>query len=146
MPGSSPAGKLDAIHFMDTPEKEDAEWSYYAEEMAKVFPNIRYIYGIIRDSLTPNSYNMYGYIYDAKSQVARLSSLQANNAVVDRVGSGDSYTAAVLDGIIHGKALDEIVAFGMAASALKDTVYGDVNPFSREEIQFFMSNASDVVR
>lgn len=125
---------------------EDAEWSYYAEEMAKVFPNIRYIYGTIRDSLTPNSYNMYGYIYDAKSQVARLSSLHANHAVVDRVGSGDSYTAAVLDGIIHGKDLYEIVEFGMAASALKHTVYGDVNPFSREEIQFFMSNASDVVR
>lgn len=140
------AGKLDAIHFMDIPEKEDSEWSYYAEEMAKVFPNIRYIYGTIRVSLTPNSYNMYGYIYDSKSQVARLSRLHANHTVVDRVGSGDSYTAAVLDGIIHGKALDEIVAFGMAASALKHTVYGDVNPFSREEIQFFMSNASDVVR
>lgn len=140
------AGKLDAIHFMDVPEAEDAEWSYYLKGISEKYPNIQYLFGTIRNALNPNSYEMFGYIWDAKKDEGAISQQYNNYTVVDRVGSGDSYTAAVLDGIVHEKPLSDIVEFGIAASALKHTVYGDINPFSREEIEQFMNNTSDVIR
>lgn len=140
------AGKLDAIHFFDIKENPDKEWDYYLKGIAEKYPNIQYIYGTIRHSLNPNSYEMFGYIWDVKNNKGTISKQYDNHMVVDRVGSGDSYTAAVLDGILHGRDLQEIVEFGMSASALKHTVYGDINPFTREEIERFMENNSDVMR
>lgn len=35
------------------------------------------------------------------------------------------------------KNLQDSAEFAMASSALKHTVYGDINPFSREEIESF---------
>lgn len=140
------AGQRDAIGFMGITEVEDAEWDYYLEEISKKYPNIQYIFGTIRDAITPNSYEMNGYIWDGKNNNGAISKQYNNYTVIDRVGSGDSYTAAVLDGIIHKKTLKEIVEFGIAASALKHTVYGDINPFNREEIESFMVSKSDVNR
>lgn len=140
------AGKLDAIHFMDIGEKEDADWKYYVSKIAEKYPNLDYIYGTNRESLTPNSFDMTGYIWDVKNMNGILSREYANHQVIDRVGTGDSYAAAILDGIIHKKDLDDVVNFAIAASALKHTVLGDVNPFNRTEIESFMSSSSDVVR
>lgn len=140
------AGHRDAIGFMGIEKIEDAEWDYYLEEISKKYPNIQYIFGTIREAITPNSYEMNGYIWDGTNGEGAISKQYNNYTVIDRVGSGDSYTAAVLDGIIHDKPLKEIVEFSIAASALKHTVYGDINPFSREEIEKFMVNKSDVNR
>ena len=140
------AGKLDAIHFVGIEEIEETDWSYYLKKIAEQYPNIKRLYGTIRNSITPNSYEMYGYIWDTASAEGAISQQYNNYTVIDRVGSGDSYTAAMLDGIIHEKSLEEIVEFGIAASALKHTVYGDINPFSREEIEHFMANTNDVIR
>ena len=140
------AGKRDAIGFMGIEEVEGKDWSYYLKQISQKYPNIQYVFGTIRNSITPNSYEMNGYIWDSKKMAGAISKQYNNYTVIDRVGSGDSYTAAVLDGIIHDKSLEEIVEFGIAASALKHTVYGDINPFSREEIERFMENANDVIR
>jgi 2-dehydro-3-deoxygluconokinase len=140
------AGRRDAIGFMGVEEVADAKWDYYLAEISKKYPNIQYIFGTNRDAITPNSYEMNGYIWDGTNQKGAISKQYNNYTVIDRVGSGDSYTAAVLDGIIHNKSLIDIVEFGIAASALKHTVYGDINPFHREEIEDFMINKSDVNR
>lgn len=140
------AGKLDAIHFMKIPEKNDADWEYYLKEISNLYPSIQYIYGTNRKSLTPNSFDMTGYIWDTEQSVGVVSSLYHNHTVVDRVGTGDSYAAAVLDGIIHNKDLIDIVEFAIATSAMKHTIHGDVNLFNREEIEDFMVNRTDVNR
>lgn len=140
------SGKLDAIHFMDIKEQKDADWEYYIEQIAQKYPNLDYVYGTNRVLITANSFDMTGYIWDVKNMQGTLSEEYANHQVVDRVGTGDSYAAAILDGIIHEKKLEDVVNFAIAASAIKHTVLGDVNPFGREEIEAFMSSTSDVVR
>lgn len=140
------AGKRDAIGFMGIEEVEGKDWDYYLREIAKKYPKLKYIFGTSRNSITPNSYEMQAYIWDVGNNKGAISKQYNNYTVIDRVGTGDSYTASVLDGIIHKKSLEDTVEFAIAASALKHTVYGDVNPFSREEIESFMDNASDVNR
>lgn len=140
------AGWRDAVCFMGVEQVEGADWDYYLQEICKVHPNIQYIFGTIRDAITPNSYEMKGYIWDCRAGKGAISQQYNNYTVIDRVGTGDSYTAAVLDGIVHNKRLEDIVEFAIAASALKHTVYGDINPFTREEIEHFMKNTSDVIR
>ena len=140
------AGKLDAIHFMDIPEKKEENWEYYIENIAHQYPNIEYIFGTNRHAITPNSYDMDGYIWDVKENKGIVSVPYKNYTVVDRVGTGDSYMAGILDGIILNRPLEETVNFAMAASALKHTVYGDINPFNRNEIESFMNNTANVLR
>lgn len=140
------AGRLDAIHFMDITEDNDEDWKYYSRKMAERYPNIQYIYATNRELINPNSYDMTGYIWDVAKAEGVASKTYANHTIIDRVGTGDSYAAAILDGIIHKKELKEIVDFATASSALKHTVLGDVNPFNRKDIESFMINTSDVIR
>lgn len=140
------AGRLDAIHFMDIAEDNDEDWKYYSRKMAEKYPNIQYIYATNRELINPNSYDMTGYIWDVAKAEGVASKTYANHTIIDRVGTGDSYAAAILDGIIHKKELKEIVDFAIASSALKHTVLGDVNPFNRKDIESFMVNTSDVIR
>lgn len=55
--------------------------------------------------------------------------------IVDRVGSGDSFAAGVICGLVDGKNFKEALEFGVAASALKHTIPGDFNLVSRKEVE-----------
>lgn len=140
------AGNLDAIHFMDVEEIENASWDYYTRNMAEKYPNLKYIYGTNRDNLTPNSFIINGYVLDVQNNEPYESKQYRLDTVVDRVGAGDSYASGILDGIINDSPIQETVEFGMAASVLKHTVKGDINQFSRREIESFMSNTQNILR
>ena len=89
---------------------------------------------------------MVGFVYGSKEDVFYVSKKYDMYQIVDRVGSGDSYATGILDGILRDADMQEAVEFAMANSALKHTVYGDVNPFSRKEIESFMVNKDNVLR
>lgn len=140
------AGYLDAIHFVGVDEIGILDWRYYMEQIAKQYPNIKYLYGTNRETINPNTYNMSGYIWDREAGKGYLSKEHHITSVVDRVGAGDAYAAGILDGIALDKPLQEVVDFAMATSALKHTIFGDVNLFSRDEIEHFMTNSNNVNR
>lgn len=54
--------------------------------------------------------------------------------LVDRVGGGDSFAAALLFALLDGRAEQSALNFAVAASALKLTIPGDFNPVSAEEV------------
>lgn len=55
--------------------------------------------------------------------------------MVDRVGSGDAFTAGVIYKILHGGTPTEIAEFGAAAACLKHSIPGDFNLVSLEEVE-----------
>ena len=68
-------------------------------------------------------------------------------AVVDRVGSGDAFSAGVVYAHIHGLDMRDAVDFASASSAIKHTVVSDVNFATVEEIRGLMARSSfDVKR
>jgi 2-dehydro-3-deoxygluconokinase len=54
--------------------------------------------------------------------------------VVDRVGSGDSFSGGLIYALLSGMNCQQAVEFGAAASCLKHSIRGDFNHVSKEEV------------
>ncbi|MBE6637643.1 MAG: sugar kinase [Ruminococcaceae bacterium] len=66
--------------------------------------------------------------------------------VVDRVGSGDAFSAGLLHAIGEGRSVAETVNFAAASNAIKHTVISDINFATVDEITRVMAQAYDVKR
>lgn len=59
--------------------------------------------------------------------------------VVDRVGSGDAFSAGLLYALISGRSNADALEFATAASCLKHTIPGDVNRVSAAEVDALLA-------
>ena len=66
--------------------------------------------------------------------------------VVDRVGSGDAFSAGLLYGLAKGYSVTDTVGFAAASCALKHTVTNDINFSSPDEIGKLMKHGVSDVR
>ena len=55
--------------------------------------------------------------------------------IVDRVGSGDAFTGALIYSLLVGKSDQEALDFATAVSALKHSIPFDLNLVSKEEVE-----------
>lgn len=55
--------------------------------------------------------------------------------ITDRVGTGDSFAAGLIYGLVTGSSDQQALDFAVAASALKHTIPGDFNLVSLDEVQ-----------
>lgn len=97
----------------------------------------RYMATSLRESYSASDNGWSALIYDGKDF---YHSRQYDIRLVDRVGGGDSFSAGLIHGLIaysgdEKKALE----FAVAASALKQTIPGDANHVSREEVETLMN-------
>lgn len=67
-----------------------------------------------------------GLFHQAQRYVVRL---------VDRIGGGDSFAAALIYGLATGRPAEAALQFAVAASALKQTIPGDFNRVSVSEVE-----------
>jgi len=58
--------------------------------------------------------------------------------IVDRVGSGDAFSGALIHGLLHGWDDQRIVEFAAAASCLKHSIRGDFNRVSESEVEHLL--------
>ncbi|WP_300812574.1 PfkB family carbohydrate kinase, partial [uncultured Bacteroides sp.] len=62
---------------------------------------------------------------------------------VDRVGTGDAFVGGLIYGLLSYPDDQRALDFALAASALKNTVYGDFNLVTADEVESLMAgNAS----
>ena len=54
--------------------------------------------------------------------------------LIDRIGGGDSFAAGLIYALISGRSPNAALRFGIAASALKQTIPGDFNRVSVAEV------------
>lgn len=62
--------------------------------------------------------------------------------IVDRVGSGDSFASGFIYGLVKGMSMKDAAEFGVAASALKHTIPGDLNHATLNEVTTLMKGDS----
>lgn len=66
--------------------------------------------------------------------------------VVDRVGSGDAFSAGFLYSLIHGKTVADTVCFAAASCAMKHEIVSDINFSTVKEIEALKDSAGFDVR
>jgi 2-dehydro-3-deoxygluconokinase len=67
-----------------------------------------------------------GTFYQSQRYIVRL---------VDRIGGGDSFAAGLIHGLATGRDAETSLRFAVAASALKQTIPGDFNHVSVQEVE-----------
>ena len=87
-----------------------------------------------RTVLSPKQHTFGSILYDRVSDAFYTEPPYENIDVVDRLGSGDAYVAGVLYGLLHTGDPMQAVQFGNAASAVKNTIPGDLPSSDLSEI------------
>lgn len=94
----------------------------------------KYVAITLRESYSASRNGWSGMLYDAAKGEAYFSKTY-DIQIVDRVGGGDSFTAGLIYGLSKNAANDYVINFAVAASCLKQTMEGDYNRSTSDEIE-----------
>ncbi|MCH2083091.1 MAG: sugar kinase [Saprospiraceae bacterium] len=130
------SGKLDALKYIEV-----------AKEVIHQFPNVHKVAITLRESISA-SYNKWGaMLYDKESEKVYFAPEEEGqytpyniNNIVDRVGGGDSFGAALIFALNTPELSDpkSAIRFAVASSCLKHSINGDFNFNTREEVERLM--------
>lgn len=95
----------------------------------------KYIASTLRESHSASDNGWSALVYDGSSF---YHTRQYEVRIVDRVGSGDSFASGFIYGLVSGMPMKEAAEFGVAASALKHTIPGDLNHATLKEVKDLM--------
>lgn len=104
------------------------------DQMKKKF-GFKYIASSLRESFSASDNAWSALVYDG---IEFYQTKKYNVRIIDRVGSGDAFAAGFIYGLITGHSYDWAADFGVAASAIKHTIPGDLNHATLNEIQDLM--------
>lgn len=113
------SGKLDVEHYKSV-----------ASQLLKV-GSASMVAITLRESLSASDNYWSSLFYDGNEF---MLSKKYHLHLVDRVGGGDSFVAGLIHGLNKFSSKREAVEFGVAASALKQTIPGDVNLVYEDEV------------
>ncbi len=95
----------------------------------------KYIASTLRESHSASDNGWSALVYDGNEF---YHTKQYEVRIIDRVGSGDSFASGFIYGLVTGMPMNEAAEFGVAASALKHTIPGDLNHATLEEVKGLM--------
>ncbi|MDR1964814.1 MAG: sugar kinase [Planctomycetaceae bacterium] len=133
-------------------EKGNIDIRHYpavAQEVVQQFPNIQKVAITLRESISATHNNWGGMLYDARKNEAFFAPLDTDGnykpyeirAIVDRVGAGDSFGAALIFALTTDELSDSVTAirFAAASSCLAHSISGDFNYVTRSEVESLMA-------
>ena len=126
-------------------EKTIDSYKRVALQCFEYFHNLKYIAVSLRESITASENNWSGLLFvSKKGKIATFKGPEFKiNNIIDRVGTGDSFTAGVIHGIInYGKTPQHIINFAVGLSALNHTVRGDASQFTVEDVERVLQDPS----
>jgi len=103
------------------------------EQMKQRFPNLKKIAITLRGSISA-THNTWSAVLYEDGKLYSTKQYDIEN-VVDRIGSGDAFTGALIYSLLSGKSNQDALDFATAASALKHTIPFDLNLVTAEEVQ-----------
>lgn len=114
-----------------TGELELAGYKSIFKQMKEKF-GFKYVISSLRESYSASDNGWSACAWDGNEF---YHSRKYDIRLVDRVGGGDSFAAGVIYGLLEGKNFKEALEFGVAASALKQTIPGDFNMVTVAEVE-----------
>ena len=95
----------------------------------------KYIASSLRESHSASDNGWSALVYDG-TEFYHTKKYEVR--IVDRVGSGDSFASGFIYGLVTGMPMPEAAEFGVAASALKHTIPGDLNHATLSDVKELM--------
>ena len=95
----------------------------------------KYIASSLRESHSASDNGWSALVYDG-TEFYHTKKYEVR--IVDRVGSGDSFASGFIYGLVSGMPMPEAAEFGVAASALKHTIPGDLNHATLSDVKELM--------
>jgi 2-dehydro-3-deoxygluconokinase len=87
----------------------------------------------LRESVSASDNGWSAVLWDASASAMHRSQ-RYDVRIVDRIGGGDSFAAGLIYGLVTGRSPEAALRFAVAASALKQTIPGDFNRVTAEEV------------
>jgi 2-dehydro-3-deoxygluconokinase len=95
----------------------------------------KFIASSLRESHSASDNGWSALVYDGNDF---YHTKKYNVRIVDRVGSGDSFASGLIFGLVTGMSMKDAAEFGVAASAIKHTIPGDLNHATLSEVKDLM--------
>ena len=119
-------------------ESDLPSFEKFGQEVERLVPRCQKVFLELRNSLTSNHNVLAAVLYS--DGTLKHTGIYDIEHETDRVGAGDAFVGGMIYGLItypddDRKALD----FALAASALKNTVYGDFNLVTVDEVESLMN-------
>jgi 2-dehydro-3-deoxygluconokinase len=95
----------------------------------------KYVASTLRESHSASDNGWSALVYDGSDF---YHTRQYEVRIVDRVGSGDSFASGFIYGLVTGMTMKDAAEFGVAASALKHTIPGDLNHATLNDVKELM--------
>ena len=136
--GINPVG-FKAVDAADTSFESDLpSFEAFGQEVAGLVPRCRKVFLELRNSVTSNHNLLAAVLYsDGALKHAGIYDIEHE---IDRVGAGDAFVGGMIYGLITYPHDDQkALEYALAASALKNTVYGDFNLITVDEVESLMN-------
>jgi 2-dehydro-3-deoxygluconokinase len=125
----------DIFGITPAPGSDNSFVSVAQQVMAK-FPQIRQVITTRRKTHSASHNGLKGLLYDGEQYLTTPT--YDINPIVDRIGGGDAFMAGFIYGSLTYDNPQQALTFGVAASALKHTIHGDVNLVTVAEVEEIM--------
>ena len=102
----------------------------------------KYIATTLRKSYSASRNGWSAMLYDAKTGESFFSS-EYDIQIIDRVGGGDSFSAGLIYALGKGMKCKDAIEFATAASCLKQTMEGDFNRSSVEDVETLLRSGGN---
>lgn len=120
----------------DVEAAEIDEAGYF--ELARTLKNIFSFDSVaitLRESYSASRNGWSAILHDDKECTTPYRSAYYDIQIVDRVGGGDSFASGLIYGLLNKTNTKDALDFAVAASCLKQTIPGDFNHVSVEEVE-----------
>lgn len=117
-----------------------AGYEYVAREICNQF-DCQKVAITLRESFSASHNGWSGMLYDINGN--KYYSKHYDIDVIDRVGGGDSFTGALIYGLLTNKKEQDVIDFAVAASCLKHSIEGDYNRVTIEDVENLMTNGGN---
>jgi 2-dehydro-3-deoxygluconokinase len=135
------AAMVFGIHAPDTDvtsgEVDAEKYRTVCEQLSERFPNLKTVAITLRGSISA-SHNTWSAILWDEGNIYVAGQFDITH-IVDRVGGGDSFMGGLIYGLnTYGDDKQRALDFAVAASALKHTIFGDINLVTVSEVEKIM--------
>ena len=119
---------------VEAAELDEAAYASLAVELKKAY-GFRAVAITLRESYSASRNGWSGLLHDELDCREPYRSRRYDIQIVDRVGGGDAFASGLIYGLLKKESTRDAVEFAAAASCLKQTIPGDFNLVSVDEVE-----------